>query len=276
MLLATMLISFTGMEMSAAHVNEVQNPGRNYPRAIFGASLIILFLSVFGSLSIALVMPANELSMSSGVCEALAKVFDHHHMPWVTSTVSLLMAYGALTMVITWMIGPSKGLLQVAREGFLPRFWRRTNQADMPVNILIIQTVLASLFSLVILVLPTVSSAFIFMSAFAAQLYLIMYLLMFTAAIRLRYTHPQVPRPYRIPGGTAGMWVVAGTGTLASVFVFFFGFIPMNAVRAEGLGASIAYAGSLLAGCILLTAVPLIFYRRATRNGPSPSPQENP
>jgi len=266
MLLATMLISFTGMEMSAAHVNEVPNPGRNYPRAIFGATLIILLLSVFGSLSIALAIPADELSMSAGVSEALAKVFDHHHMPWATSTVSLLMAYGALTMVITWMVGPSKGLLQVAKEGYLPKVWQRTNKAGMPVNILIIQTVFATLFSLVILILPTISSAFIFMSAFAAQLYLIMYLLMFAAAIRLRYTHPDVKRPYRIPGGNAGMWVVAGTATIACVFIIGFGFIPTSAVRAEGLGASIAYAGSLLGGCLLLTAVPLIFYHRAARN----------
>lgn len=276
MLLATMLISFTGMEMSAAHVNEVENPGRNYPRAIFGATLIILLLSVFGSLSIALAIPADQLSMSAGVCEALARVFDHHHMPWATSTVSLLMAYGAITMVITWMVGPSKGLLEVARDGYLPKHWSRTNRAGMPVSILVIQSVFASLCSVAILLLPTISSAFIFMSAFAAQLYLIMYLLMFTAAIRLRYTHPDVPRPYRIPGGKPGIWLVAGTATLASAFVICFGFIPTSNVRAEGLGASLTYAGSLLGGCILLTVIPLVFYQRAVRqraHAPETDPQ---
>ena len=35
---------------------------------------------------------------------------------------------------------------------------------------------------------------------------LLSYLLIFPAVIRLRYTHPHVHRPYRVPGGTAGAW----------------------------------------------------------------------
>jgi putative glutamate/gamma-aminobutyrate antiporter len=267
MLLATMLISFTGMEMSAAHVNEVHDPARNYPRAIFAACLIILTLSVFGSLSIALVMPADKLSLSAGVSETFAFIFDHHGMPWMTSVISLLMAYGAITMVITWMVGPSKGIRQVAREGYLPKMWQRTNREGMPTNILIIQTVFSSIFSLVILFMPTVSSAFVFMSAAAAQLYLIMYLLMFAAAIRLRYTHAHVNRTYRIPGGNLGMWFVSGMAIISGIFVFIFGFIPTRSVRELGLLHAISYVIFLLGGCLLMTGIPLFFYHRAVKNG---------
>jgi len=267
MLLAAMLVAFVGMEMSAVHVNEVKNPAKNYPKAIFGACFIIIVLSVFGSLAIALVIPPDQISLSAGVCQAFDKLFSAHDAPILTSIVSLFMVYGALTMVVTWMVGPAKGIIVVAKEGYLPRMWRRRNKARMPINILLIQTSLSALLSLVIFIMPTVSSAFMLMSALAAQLYLIMYLLLFAAAIKLRYSHPEVKRTYRIPGGNTGMWLVAGTAILASVFVIIFGFIPSSAVRAEGVLSSIYYVSFLLGGCILFVSVPLFFYYRAVKRG---------
>lgn len=267
MLLAAMMICFSGMEMSAVHVNEVRRPERTYPRAIFAACGLILLLSIVGSLAIAVVIPPSQLSLSAGVCEAFDKLFTMHHMPWATSIVSALMTYGALTMVITWMVGPSKGIRQVAREGYLPRMWQKSNAAGMPVNIMLIQTAVSCLLSCAILFMPTVSSAFMLMSALAAQLYLIMYILMFAAAIRLRYTQPHVHRAYRIPGGKAGMWAVAGLAIGTCLFVFGFGFIPTPAVRANGWASSLQYIAFLLIGVGLFLAGPIWFYRRAVRTG---------
>ena len=93
---------------------------------------------------------------------------------------------------------------------------------------------------------------------------------MFAAAIKLRYTHAHVERAYRIPGGMAGMWIVSGTAIIASIFVFIFGFIPTNSVRAEGLLPSIGYVVFLLGGCILMTAIPLFFYHRALKKRNKP------
>ena len=89
MLLAAMLISFTGMEMSAVHVNEVRNPAINYPKAIFAASALIIGLSALGSLAIAMVVPADGVSLSAGVCQAFDKLFQIHKMEFMTrSSVS--------------------------------------------------------------------------------------------------------------------------------------------------------------------------------------------
>lgn len=266
MLLAAMLISFVGMEMSAAHVNDVENPARTFPRAIFGACILILILSILGSLSIALVIPPDHLSLSAGVCQAFDALFSLHNESWLTPPVCILMAYGALTMVVTWMAGPAKGILAVAREGYLPRLWERTDRNGMPSAILIIQAVLSSILSCAILFMPSVSSAFMLMSALAVQLYLVTYILMFAAVIRLRYTHPGVDRKYRIPGGLAGIWLVGGVALLTSLFVIVTGFIPPASVRQEGLFASVHYAAFLFTGMAVFTAMPLLFYARTMRN----------
>lgn len=267
MLIAAMLMSFLGMEMSAVHVNEVDDPGKNYPRAIFAACAIIMGLSLFGSLAIAFVIPASDMSLSAGVCQAFEELFRIHGIPFMTPIISFLMAYGALAAVVTWMAGPAKGILEVAKEGYLPSSWQRTNQYGMPTTILLVQAALSSTLAVAVLFMPTVSSAFMLMSALAAQLYLIMYLLMFAAAIRLRYTRPDLKRNYRIPGGMAGIWTVCGVATVASVFVIIFGFIPPDEVSQQGTLASASYVGFLLGGMVLFTGVPLIFYRRAKQRG---------
>lgn len=53
-----------------------------------------------------------------------------------------------------------------------------------------------------------------------------MYILVFAAAIRLRYTQPGAERPYKIRGGNAGMWIIAGVGLLSCLYAIVLGFIP--------------------------------------------------
>jgi amino acid transporter len=133
----------------------------------------------------------------------------------------------------------------------------------MPTGTLITQGVISTLLSLAVLFMPTVSGAFWIMSALAAQLYLVMYLLMFAAVIKLRYSQPDVERPYKVPGGMAGIWIVAGIAFLASLFVIFFGFIPTVNVRNDGTAAMVAYVAFLLGGVVMFVSIPLLFYQRA-------------
>jgi amino acid transporter len=56
----------------------------------------------------------------------------------------------------------------------------------------------------------------------ATQVYLIMYVLMFIAAIRLRRSQPGRSRSYRVPA----LGLLCGLGTVSSVAAFVIGFIP--------------------------------------------------
>ncbi len=263
MLLAGMLMAIAGMEMSAVHITEIENPKKNFPRAIFVASVLIIFLSVAGSLSISLVVPEGTLSLSAGVFQAFEALFGDIGLGWVTPIMAILLGFGAFTMAVTWMVGPSKGVLEVAKEGYLPKFMQKENEHGMPIGTLTLQAVVATILSFSVLIMPSVSDAFWIMSALAAQLYLVMYLLMFAAAIKLRYSQPDVERPYKIPGGKLGIWIVSGVAFLASLFVIFFGFIPTQKVREQGALAMTGYVAFLLVGVIIFVAIPLLIYYRA-------------
>ena len=108
--------------------------------------------------------------------------------------------------------------------------------------------------------MPTISGAFWIMSALTAQLYMIMYLFMFAAAIKLRYSKGDVPRSYKIPGGKPGMWIVSGIAFLTAFLAILVGFIPTGNVRAEGPHAIIFYIAFLFFGSLSFMAIPLVLY----------------
>ncbi|MBQ9087613.1 MAG: amino acid permease [Lentisphaeria bacterium] len=262
MLLSGMMVALSGMEMSAIHVTEMKDPAKEFPRSIFRACVLVILLSVLGALAIALVIPPEEISLAAGADQAFAAMFKIFHIPWMTPIMCFLLSYGALTMVVTWVLGPSKGVLEVAKEGYLPKMWQHRNANGMPTNILIIQGVISSLLALVVLFMPTISGAFWMMSALTAQLYMVMYLLLFAAAIKLRYSKPDVARAYKVPGGKFGMWLVSGIAFLTSLFAIIVGFIPTPDVRAKGSDYSLLYIAFLLLGTLFFILVPLWLYHR--------------
>jgi amino acid transporter len=84
-----------------------------------------------------------------------------------------------------------------------------------------------------------------------------MYILMFAAAIKLRYSKPNVKRAYNVPGGRRGMWVVAGLGIAASIFAIATGFLPPSQASGESL---LFYEGFLVAGIVLVVVAPFVIY----------------
>ena len=266
MLLSGMMVALAGMEMSAIHVTEMKNPTRDFPKAIFIACGLVILLSVLGALAIALVIPPAEISLAAGADQAFAAMFKIFHIPWMTPVMCFLLSYGAVTMVVTWVLGPSKGVLEVAKEGYLPQCWQRRNANGMPTTILIILAVISSLLALVVLFMPTISGAFWLMSALTAQLYMVMYLLMFAAAIKLRYSKPDAVRPYKVPGGKFGMWLISGIAWLTSLFAIIVGFIPTPGVREKGTMYVLGYIAFLFIGTLIFILIPLWLYKYSKKN----------
>ena len=253
--LAGALVGLTGMEMSAVHALDVDNPRTDYPKAIFVSALIILALSVLGSMAVAVLVPVKSMSLDAGIMQAFQVAFQNAGLAWLTRIMAVLVALGAVAQVSTWIVGPTRGLLATGRNGSLPPLFQRENSAGMPVAIMYIQAGVVSLFALVFLLMPSVNSAYWVLTALTAQSYLVMYVLMFLAGIVLRIKRPDVERPYRIPGGMAGMVLVAGIGLATSVFCIVVGFVPPAGFAA---GRTWAYVAIILGGLVLLMAPPFV------------------
>ncbi len=258
--LAGLFLSFGGLEVSAVHAGDVKNPQKNYPKSIILAAMITFLLVMLGSLAVAIVIPKNEISLVTGVMEAFRIFFNFYNLSWILPTMGILMIIGAVAEINSWIAGPTKGLYATSLHGNLPPFFQNTNKHDMPTHLLTGQAIVVTLTSLVFLFMPTLSSSFWILTALSAQTYLVMYVLMFISAIRLRYTKPHVPRTYQIPFAHKhrGMWFLSGLGTIASVFGFFIGFIPPTQLE---VGSLIFYESFLILSNLIMIAIPLVIYQ---------------
>ena len=113
--------------------------------------------------------------------------------------------------MMAWLDGPSEGLLRIGREqGYLPPYFQKVNAHGIEIHILAAQAVVITVIAMLYAFIPTVSNAYWIFAALATQVYLIMYVLMFIAAVRLRRAQPDHPRGYRAPALTQ-LRVVGGT-----------------------------------------------------------------
>ncbi|MDT7575519.1 MAG: glutamate:GABA antiporter [Pseudonocardiales bacterium] len=253
---AGVLLGYAGIEMAGFHAKETRNPGRDYPRAIFLAAALIVAISILATLSIAFVVPQDQLSLVSGLLQAFDSFFQSLGIgTWATKVMAALTGLGTLALISTWLLGPAKGLYASEETGDLPPELHYVNERHVPVAILIAQGALGSLFALVFLFVPSINTSYWMLSALTTQILVLMYILVFAAVLRLRYTQPDAPRPYKVPGGKAGIWLVAGLGLIGSVFGLVIGFIPPTGLAHW---PTPVYIAAMFGAIVLCSAPPFI------------------
>lgn len=253
------LFGLAGIELSAAHAEEVSNPAYAYPRALLYSALLIMLTLVGASLAIAMVVPHQQLDLLVGVEQALQQFFIRAHQPWLGQLVIFMMVMGGLGCVSTWIIGSTKGLWAAAQDGHLPGYFARTNRHGAPSNILWAQAVFFTVLSSLFVLLPSVNSAYWLLTAMTAQLAMMVYMMLFLAAWSLRIKQANRPRPYRIPGPNAVMGCVCLIGMLACLVTIALGFAPPLDVHFKG--GVWWYDAILLGGIILLLGLPFFAVR---------------
>ena len=249
------LYSLIGLEMSSVHASEVKTPKRDYPKALLISASIIIVSLTLSSLAVALVVPQGELDIVVGIMQAFQRFFDGFNLPNASRWIGFSIIIGGIGGVATWIIGPTKGLLAAKEDKLIPKALEKTNRYGVPIPILILQAIIGSILTLSFLWMPSVKSAYWLLSAMATQLALLMYAVIFLAAIRLRYNRKTTPRAFKIPGGNVGMWLVAGIGCTTCLGVLFLGFIPPNAIDVGNLWVF----ETLLIGGIIAILTPWCF-----------------
>jgi amino acid transporter len=255
-LIVNNFLSYSGMEMNAVHVGSLKNPAKEFPKSMFLAMSLVLLIFILPALAISWVVPAEELSLTAGVMQAFDAVFANFGAQWLTPIVGIMLVSASLGGMLTWLAGPSKGLLLISRqEGYLPPVLQKRNKNGVQQNILVAQGIVTTVIGLGYALIPNVSSAYWIFSVITTQVYLIMYLLMFVAAVRLRRNDPDHARGYRAPMLTA----LCGVGFAASLAALLIGFVPPSQF---GSGNTATYLLIVAGGALGLgLLVPFLFYR---------------
>lgn len=255
-LASSIFLFYAGMEMMGVHVKDVENPSKNYPKAVFIGAFVTVLIFVLGTFSLGIIIPQKDINLTQSLLVGFDNYFKFIHASWLSPVIAIALAFGVLAGVLTWVAGPSKGIFTVGKAGYLPPFMQKTNNNGVQKNILYIQGIIVTLLSLLFVVMPSVQSFYQILSQLTVLLYLIMYMLMFAAAIALRYKQKDLARPYRIGSkGNGMMWFLAGLGFCGSLLAFVLSFIPPAQIPS---GSPAVWYAVLFAGCILVVGAPFV------------------
>ncbi|MES2200333.1 MAG: APC family permease [Chlamydiota bacterium] len=261
--LIAIMASFLGMELAGVHVNDIKEPQKNFPKALFISAFFILATMVLGSLAIAFVVPGEKINLVSGVMQVLSGFFQAFHLGWLTPVLAVLIVIGSIGSIINWLISPAKGLLHAAEFGYLPLFFTKKNSKDVPCRILLAQAILVSLFCLVYLLVPSVNGFYWFLTALSTGLYMIMYILMFASALKLHHKYRDRPKVFKIPGGSLGIWFVCMLGFIGCLSTIVVSFFPPGNIE---IGSNIRYIAMVGIANVLTISPVFLFYCHKRRN----------
>ena len=217
-LVPLLLFNYVGFELQNGAAEEMENPARDVPLSVLRSGTIGVLLYAIPVLAIILVLPASKVTGIGGFLDAVATTFS----VWGGAKTALLdiMTFCFIGTLLTsgavWMIGGDRILAVAAYDGAFPGYFGRFHpKLGTPVRV----NVMSGIFSTIFMVVAVAAfnggsdSKFLVVLTIAISTTLISYLWIFPAAIKLRYNHGHVHRPYRVPGGTAGIWVATGLVT---------------------------------------------------------------
>ena len=256
-LAASIFLFYAGMEIQAVHVNDMRNPARDFPKAVFLSIAVIVAVYSLGTLVIGLVIPSKDINLLQSLLVAYKALWQSLGASWLGNLMALLIMFGVIGQVSALVTGPSTGLMAVAQSGYLPRGLQRLNKNNVNTPILLVQGVFVSLLLLLLIVLPTVESAYQIMSQMATIIYLVMVIMIYGAFIRLRRTQPGKKRGYRVPFGKAGEVVVCVLGIAGAVLALVLSYLPPSQITT---GSPAVYVGIIVVGVAVIIGMPLAVY----------------
>ncbi len=260
--LTAIMTSFLGMELASVHIRNIKNPQHTYPKALGISVLLILITMILGSLAIAVVIPSKQIGLVSGVMQAFQQFLTTYHLSLLTPLFATILVVGSLGGMINWIISPAKGLLQAAEDGYLPKWLQKTNGHGIASNILILQAIIVSVVSGLFLLLPTVNSAYWLLTDLSTQLNIVMYVLMFISAIKLKKSFNDTKKKstalFSIPGKSAGFYFTALLGILGCLATIIVGFFPPDNIQyGEGFAFELLFGGGII---LMLLPVLYLYY----------------
>lgn len=249
------ITTFLGIEIAAVHVKEVADPRRTFPKALIWAVCCIFAPMMLGALAISLIVPQAEINLVSGVMQTFANLLASFKLQLFLPVTVLMLLIGSFGNIISWLISPVKGLLQIAHDNFLPKQLASLNNHGVASRLLVIQGVLVSVLAAIFLLMPSINGAYWLLTALSTQLYLLMYLLMFVAAW---ITQPSAVHSSIIPCGPLGRRVVCTLGLMGCLIALIVGFIPPNTIA---IGSVLRYELVFGLGLVGMMLPVLLLYK---------------
>ncbi|MET3665758.1 APC family permease [Caulobacter sp. 1776] len=276
--LPVIVYNFMGFELVSGAGEEMRNPGRDIPIAVITAGLLISAFYLLATFGILVALPIADIGLIKGLLDTLrALLAGAPALDVIIIVLGVAAVFTILANLVTWSMGANRAAQAAAADGELPKVFgllRKSNQTPVGAYVL---TGLVSTGVIIAYGVLARSAEDLFWSlfAFSSVIFLLPYLALFPAFLRLRRKDALTPRPYRVPGGALGAWILAVVCTLFIVqAIVFFLWVP-------GVAVDWSKTGPILGGIALTLVIGegvigAMKTNRRAATPPPPRPQTPP
>lgn len=206
---AAIVYNLLGFELIGSIGSKIDNPKRTVPKMTILAGVAITFLYAFGTFGVLAAIPAETVDEVDGFVYALQElcsVFGAAQMP-VFYVLIILAILTLVANMITWAMGANESFMGAKLDKRSKLLAHRNKKYGTADNLYYIMGVISTV--LIILNYSLSGDAndiFWTIFSFSSIVFMLNYLFMFPAALKLKYTD-NTPRQYAVPGGKVGMWI---------------------------------------------------------------------
>ena len=262
--LPVIIFNLMGFELIACMGDEIKNPQRDIPKSILISAVIVTGLYIFGTIGILMALPVEDIGLVAGIISTLQTLFGNgafgQFMVYGIGSLALLTFIANMT---TWTMGSSRAAMEAAQAGELPAFFAKedpVHRTPVGANILtgVASTVVILLYGFIA---GESDELFWSIFAFSSCIFLLPYLFMFPAYLKLRMTDPKAERPYKVPGGMntqIALSVICFLFIVQAVVLFIFPDIATATI-------DWAYSAPVLIGVVATIAIGEWILVRATK-----------
>ena len=187
-LLVAILFAYDGWINVGALAGEMKNPGKDLPKAIVGGLSLVMGVYVVINLAYLWVLPASELAKYASPASAVAEVLFGSIGGKIINVGILVSVFGCINGYL--LTGP-RITYTLGKQKTIPVIFGKLNKNDVPANATLLMAVLSALYAL--------SGQFNLLSDLAMFAVWSFYVLTFIGVMKLRKTHPNLNRPYKVP-----------------------------------------------------------------------------
>jgi amino acid transporter len=245
--------AFTGLELVSAMSEEVRDPRRTLPRAVFGAGALIALMYIAGTFAILTLVPAAQLDPQSGVFSAITVGSVALRIGFLGILAAMLVTVGNAGGVGSTVAGIARVPFVVGIDRYLPAAFGKIHPRwKTPYVSILVQAIASGTILLISQINEKTIGAYQFLVDAGIILYFIPFLYMFAAVIKLslRKDRNENPHAVLVPGGVPGVWICGSLGFIVVLVGIIVSLVPPGE-SANKVGFELKLVGGTVASVLL-------------------------
>jgi amino acid transporter len=220
--------AFTGMELVCAMSEEIRDPRKTFPRAIYASAALIALIYIAGTMAVLVIQPATGTDTRSGVFQGISSGAAALGIAWFGVIAALLVTVGNAGGVGATVAGVARVPFVAGIDHYLPSFFGKIHPKwKTPYIAILIQAGISGVILALSQYKASWQDAYQLLVDAAIILYFIPFLYMYASVIKLAYrSDREQNQGVLVPGGKPGVWIAGLLGFSVTLLSIIFAMIP--------------------------------------------------